>query len=194
MSQGAEEYKKVIRARLSDERYIHSLNVAYCAKELAEKYGADPQKAYDAGLLHDSCKDLPKIEQLQYLKQNHIELTPTELAAPKLFHAICGTVFAEKELGVTDPEILSAIRYHTTGKAGMTLLQKIVFIADFISADRDYPGVNVMRKKAAKSLDSAIIEGLSFTIRELVENERPVHTDTVEAYNDAVIQPKIKEK
>lgn len=181
---------EIIRGRLTEKRFIHSLNVADCAKELAVKYGADPDKAYTAGILHDSCKNLDPKDQLSYLLENKVVLSEYELAAPKLFHAICGTVFAEKELGCTDKEILEAIRYHTTGRSNMTLLEKVVFIADFIGKERDYDGVEIMREKAYRSLDEAIVEGLSFTITDLIKKERLVHPDTLGAYNSALVNMK----
>ena len=119
---------EIIKGRLTEKRFIHSLNVAESAKELAIKFGADPEKAYTAGLIHDSCKNLETSVQLKYLLENNVELSEYELAAPKLFHAICGKVFAEKELGCDDEEILTAIRYHTTGRSNMTLLEKVIFI------------------------------------------------------------------
>ena len=128
--------------------------------------------------------------QLKYLLKNNIELSDYELAAPKLFHAICGAVFAEKELGCTDEEIITAVRYHTTGRSNMTLLEKVIFIADFIGKERDYDGVEIMREKASRSLDEAIVEGLSFTIIDLIKKERLVHPDTMGAYNAALINMK----
>lgn len=178
---------EIIKGRLKEQRFIHSLNVADCAKELAIKFGADPEKAYTAGILHDSCKNLEPSVQLQYLLENKVELSEYELAAPKLFHAICGAVFAEKEIGCTDKEILDAIRYHTTGRSNMSLLEKVVFIADFIGKERDYDGVEIMREKASRSLDEAIVEGLSFTIIDLIKKERLVHPDTMGAYNSALL-------
>lgn len=178
---------EIIKGRLKEQRFIHSLNVADCARELAIKFGADPQKAYTAGILHDSCKNLEPSVQLQYLLENKVELSEYELAAPKLFHAICGAVFAEKEIGCTDKEILDAIRYHTTGRSNMSLLEKVVFIADFIGKERDYDGVEIMREKASRSLDEAIVEGLSFTIIDLIKKERLVHPDTMGAYNAALL-------
>ena len=178
---------EIIKGRLTEQRFIHSLNVADCAKELAIKFGADPEKAYTAGLIHDSCKNLESSVQLQYLLENKVELSEYELAAPKLFHAICGAVFAEKELGCTDEEIITAVRYHTTGRSNMTLLEKVIFIADFIGKERNYDGVEVMREKAFRSLDEAIVEGLSFTIIDLIKKERLVHPDTMGAYNSTLV-------
>ena len=104
-----------------------------------------------------------------------------------------GTNFVEKELGCTDEEIITAVRYHTTGRSNMTLLEKVIFIADFIGKERNYDGVEIMREKAFRSLDEAIVEGLSFTIIDLIKKERLVHPDTMGAYNAALVNYK-KEK
>ncbi len=180
-----DEYKAILKERLTEKRYIHSLNVADSAKELATIYGADAEKAYTAGLVHDACKDMPAGLQLSYLLENKVPLTELEINTPKLYHSICGRAFVEKEFGITDEDMLNAVRYHTTGREGMSLLEKIIFIADFISAERDYNGVDVMRRKAVRSLEEAIVEGLSFTIKDLIDAGRVVHPDTIGAYNEA---------
>ena len=180
-----DEYKVILKERLTEKRYIHSLNVADSAKELAIIYGADAEKAYTAGLVHDACKDMPAGLQLSYLLENKVPLTELELNTPKLYHSICGMAYVEKEFGITDEDILNAVRYHTTGREGMSLLEKIIFIADFISVERDYNGVDVMRQKAVRSLEEAIVEGLSFTIKDLIDAGRVVHPDTIGAYNEA---------
>ena len=95
-----------------------------------------------------------------------------------------GAEFIKNELGIDDDEIINAVRYHTTGRKNMTLSDKILFIADFISADRDYDGADEMRERAEKSLECAMDMGLSFTITDLVENGKAVHPDTIDAYND----------
>ena len=184
------EFLEEIKKRLSPDRLYHSLNVADEAKKLAKHYGADEQKAFTAGLLHDILKNTPDSELLQYFKRNGIMLTETERASRKTWHAMAGADFLRRELHVTDEDILSAVRWHTTGRAGMTLLDKVLFIADFISADRDYPGVERMREKAYVSLEDAMLEGLQFTINELVENAWPVHEDSIRAYNELVINRK----
>lgn len=184
------EFLEEIKKRLNPDRLYHSLNVADEAKKLAKHYGADEQKAFTAGLLHDILKNTPDSELLQYFERNGIMLTETERASRKTWHAMAGADFLRRELHVTDEDILSAVRWHTTGKAGMTLLDKVLFIADFISADRDYPGVERMREKAYVSLEDAMLEGLQFTINELVENAWPVHEDSIRAYNELVINRK----
>lgn len=189
-----EQYKEILQKRLSEKRYVHSLNVADSAKELALIYGCDPEKAYTVGLVHDCCKDEPAGLQLSYILENKVELSEYELDVAKLYHAISGSIFAEKELGITDKDMLNAIRYHTTGRKGMSLLEKVVFIADFISAERDYNGVDIMREKAKRSLDEAIVEGLGFTIKDLITRNMIVHPDTVLAFNDAMFKMKQENK
>ena len=189
-----EQYKEILQKRLSEKRYVHSLNVADSAKELAFIYGCDPEKAYTVGLVHDCCKDEPAGLQLSYILENKVELSEYELDVAKLYHAISGSIFAEKELGITDKDMLNAIRYHTTGRKGMSLLEKVVFIADFISAERDYNGVDIMREKAKRSLDEAIVEGLGFTIKDLITRNMIVHPDTVLAFNDAMFKMKQENK
>ena len=180
------EYIEALRERLTEKRFVHSLNVADTSKALALIYGCDPEKAYTVGLIHDCCKDEAPGLQLSYMLGNSLEMTELEINEPKLYHAMCGSVYARKEFGITDEDMLNAIRYHTTGRKNMSLHEKIVFIADFISAERDYNGVDVMREKAKRSLEEAIVEGLGFTIKDLIERERIIHPDTVDAYNDAM--------
>lgn len=188
-----EQYIEIIRPRLSDSRFNHSLNVAKEAVRLAKKYGADPHKAEVAGVLHDVMKDTEPEAQLQILERFGIILTELERSAPKLWHAMSGAAFIEHELKLGDPEIIGAVRYHTTGRQNMTLLEKVLFIADFTSEERTYDGVEHMREAADKSLEKAMIEGIVFTVKDLADNENPIHPDTIAAYNEIVIKKK-KEK
>lgn len=181
------EFLEEIKKHLQPERLYHSINVAEEAKKLALHYGADPEKAYTAGLLHDILKNTPDSELLNFFRENGIILTRTEQVSRKTWHAIAGEAYCRRKLSVTDSEILSAIRWHTTARAGMTLLDKVIFIADFISADRDYDGVERMREKAYLSLESAMLEGLQFTLAELIENGWAVHEDSLAAYNELAV-------
>ena len=180
------EYIEILKERLTEKRFIHSLNVADSSRELARLYGYDEEIAYTAGLIHDCCKDTPSGKQLAYMLENRADLSEIEISTPKLYHAMCGSIYIKKEFGIENEDMINAVRYHTTGRKGMSLLEKIVFIADFISAERDYDGVEIMREKAAKSLDEAIVEGLGFTIKDLIDRERVVHPDTVDAFNQVV--------
>lgn len=120
-TQRNEEFTQVIRKRLGEKRFTHSMCVAQSARELAEQYGADPERAYTAGILHDVMKEAPGEEQLQTIAAAGIILTDVERANKKLWHAMAGFAYCRDTLHVTDPGILDAIRYHTTGRAGMTL-------------------------------------------------------------------------
>ena len=183
-----------VRQRLSEKRFYHSQCVAEEAVRLAVLYGADPEKARLAGLLHDILKDTPAEEQLKILQGFGIMMNDTELANQKLWHAISGAAFLEFGLGIRDRELLSAVRCHTSGRKNMTLLEKVLFVADYISADRDYPGVEVLRAVARESLEEAIIEGVAFTVQELMSRREPVASASIDAYNDAVAVLKEKEK
>ena len=178
-----EQYKEHIKARLSEKRYFHSLCVAEEAVRLADRYGANGEQAYIAGLLHDVLKDTPPEEQLKFAKQFGIILSDLELNAPKLYHSIIGSAYVKEVLGVRDPEIISAIRCHTTAKANMTLLEKILYLADYTSRDRDYDGVEEMRAAVEKDLSSAMRVALKFTVDDLKAKGCPVHPDTLAAYH-----------
>ncbi len=187
-------WRKLLKARLKEKRYIHSLNVADSALVLAEKYGGDREKSYFAGLVHDIMKNATKEEQLQIMEKGGIILSRTEKNNPKLWHAMAGEAFLRTEMCITDEEILSAVRYHTTGKAGMSLLDKIVYIADYISAERNYPDVDAMRELATtKGLDEAALYALKYSFSSLSKQERLIHTDSVEYYNELIINKTEKE-
>lgn len=180
------EYDKLLRSKLDDYRYIHSLGVAKSAKELAALYGADEEKAYTAGLLHDVMKNASPDEQLQITEKADIILSPCEKLNQKLWHAIAGAAFLKTELNITDEEIISAVRWHTTGKAGMTTLEKTVYLADFISEDRTYPDVDEVRRLARISLESAIVYTQKYCIQKLLSQNMIIDPSGVECYNDLV--------
>lgn len=179
------DYKEIIKPKLTERRYIHSLCVADEAVNLAKKYGCDEEKAYTAGILHDIIKDTSREEMLKMFNDFGIILTDVEKQAPKLWHAILGSEYVRRVLKIDDDEIISAIRYHTTAKADMSLLEKVIYIADFTSADRDYNGVENMRKAAECDLSAAMREALKFSVIDLAEQGRAIHPDTIDAYNDA---------
>ena len=182
-----EEYKLLLQGRLSDYRCRHSFCVADAAAALAEQYGADPQKAFVAGLLHDITKEADKAEQFELFRLGGAELSEAEERNPKLWHAMSAPIFLKEKLGITDEEILSAIRYHTTARAGMSLLEKILYIADFISADRDYDDVDVVRELAKQGLDETMLYTLDYTIRDLLKKRRAIHPDSVACYNELIL-------
>ena len=178
-----EIYKAELKKRLKEKRYNHCLNVAQSAKELAEKYGADIKKAYTAGLLHDITKELDATVQLQLIDELDIIMSGLEKNTAKLWHAITGADFVKKVLKINDPEIFDAIRYHTTARENMGLLEKIIYIADDISVDRDYDGVEEMRIAAKQDLNKAMLIATEFTVEDLTKQKRIIHPDTLKAYN-----------
>ena len=159
------------------------MNVAKAAAELAEKYGADKEKAYTAGILHDIMKEESVDIQKEYIARNGVTLTALESLNKQVLHQMSGEAYCRLELGIGDEEILGAIRYHTTGRRDMTLLEKVVYTADFISEDRCYPDVEVMREKAKISLDEAMLYSLRYTINTLSSKTLLIHPDTLECYN-----------
>jgi len=187
-----EQFKEIIRARLLPDRYHHSLCVADEARRLAMMWGVDPDKAYTAGLLHDIMKNTKPEIQLQILKDFAILLDSVEAASTKLLHAISGAAFIERVLGVDDSEIVTAVRYHTTARAGMTPLERVLYLADFTSADRDYDDVDVMRRLVDEDADAAMLYALTYTITELAQKGAPIHPDTVGAYNDTVLKRSVQ--
>ncbi|MEI6577845.1 MAG: bis(5'-nucleosyl)-tetraphosphatase (symmetrical) YqeK [Eubacteriales bacterium] len=184
------DYFAIVEQRLSRERFLHTLQVAESAKLLAFKYGADEDKAYLAGLLHDIMKDASKEEQLYIIKKTGIILTCYEKANPKLWHSIAGAAYLREELGIKDEDVFNAVCYHTTGRANMSLLEKVIYIADYISADRTYNGVQEMRRLAGDSLEVAMLYALEFSIKELVETQQVIHLNSVDCYNELLVKIK----
>lgn len=182
-----EEYKALLKSRLSDYRYNHSLCVAQSAVELAKKYGADPAKALVAGLLHDVTKEAEKAEHFALFEESGMALTELERRNPKLWHAMSGAAYIRVKLNIDDEEILSAVRYHTTARANMTLLEKVIYIADFISADRVYDDVDIVRELAKKSLEETMEYTQVYSINELLKKHSPIHPDSVACYNDIIM-------
>ena len=178
----------LIRSKLSTDRFNHSLNVADSAKELALSYGADADKAYTAGLLHDVMKNASEEEQLGVLSEAGIELMPVERENKKLWHAIAGAAYVKFVMGIDDRDIIRAVRYHTTGRSGMSLLERMVYLADYISADRNYNGVEDMRRLCKSDSDEAILYALTFGIPDLVSKGRVIHPDSIDLYNEVIIK------
>lgn len=188
------QYEREVKTHLTEKRFYHSQCVAEEAARLAQRYGANVEKARLAGILHDIMKDTPPEEQLKILTDSGIILTNTQRRNRKLWHALCGAAYIRQRLGVTDPEIIAAVECHTSGKGNMTLLEKVLFVADYISADREYPGVEDMRQAANRSLEEAMVEGIRFTVDELMGQGMPVAAESIDAYNDAIFTLEKKEQ
>lgn len=185
-SMNGERFLDILKGKLTEKRFYHSRMVSEKAAQLAARYGGNVEKARFAGLVHDIEKDTPGPGQLQILAKYSIILDNVERAAPKLWHAMAGAAVLAHEYGVTDPDVLAAVRYHTTARAGMSLLEKILYLADYVSADRDYEGVGELRRTVDTSLEAGLRAALDFSVTELVGKGAPIHLDTVRARNELV--------
>ena len=175
-----EQLRPVALSYLKHKRIPHVLGTEQEAVRLAERYGADVEKARVAALLHDCTKKLSMEEQLTLCTKYGIQLDELEQKALKLLHSKTGAAIARDVFGVDD-EIYSAIWYHTTGHADMTKLEKIIYLADYIEPSRDFPGVDELRNVCYEDLDKGLLKGLEMTIEEMTAMGNPVHHATVEA-------------
>ena len=174
-----EKLKKKLSRNLSERRYEHTLGVAYTAACLAMRFGADPLKAEIAGLLHDCAKEFSEKELLKLGEKYGYHFEDYELEAPQVLHAVIGPYIAKDKYGVDDPEILAAIRWHTTGKGDMTLLEKIVYLADKIEPSRNYTDLTPIRTAAEIDLDSAMRMTALAVKNKFVSQGRDIHPMTV---------------
>lgn len=181
-----------IKDTLSPYRLFHSRCVADAAYDLALRYGegaVEPEKARLAGLLHDICKDLPKEQQKSWMEHGGPVSDPLILLSPSLWHGFAGAEYLRERHGVEDEDFLNAVRYHTTARKDMSLLEKIVYLADYISLDRDYPDVEQMREACRESMEQGMRYSLRYTVSMLSDGGRPINRDTWEAYNQAFACP-----
>ncbi|AZS14358.1 bis(5'-nucleosyl)-tetraphosphatase (symmetrical) YqeK [Paenibacillus lutimineralis] len=180
-----DELLDIVSAQMPARRWTHVEGVMATSVSLAERFGADPVKADLAALLHDLAKFWP-IERQESVMREH-GLNPELLEYDKqLLHAEVAAFVAEQEYGIDDPEVLDAIRYHTSGRVGMTLLDKIVCLADYIEPGRNFPGVDRMRELAEHNLEQALVAGIDSTITFLIEKQKIIFPLTVLARNDIV--------
>ena len=181
-----EQYKDWLKANLNKERYEHSLGTAECAKELADKFGLDSEKAYLSGLIHDCAKCFPN-DELKSVICDCADLCDGELSNPKTYHAPAGAILAKKEFNVCDDEVLSAVRWHTLGKTDMSDFEKIIFLADKIES-RTRPSELIEPIKAVledkDGLDKALLICYKNTIKSLVDRNLKICMTTIDIYNN----------
>ena len=179
-----ETMQEKLQSALSVKRYIHTMGVAEEAVRLAEIYGTakDQQKARVAGLLHDCAKDYPKEMRLRFCKEYHVPVDEIMEKQTDLIHPFLGAEVAKREYLVDDPEILDAIRYHTTGRPNMSLLEKIIFIADYIEPNREkFDGLDEARRLAYTDLDMTMRYILENTIEFVKARGRLLHPLSLQA-------------
>ena len=163
-------YMKQLKEFLCPKRFRHTIGVAKMAEKLAVHYQIDKEKAYLAGLLHDCAKNLPEDELRNLTKRSSFPIYDGELDNPQLLHSIAGSVIAKEVFEIEDKEILSAIRYHTIGRVDMTLLEKIIYLADLIEENRTFALVERMRTLAFINLDQALLLSIENNINYLKKN------------------------
>lgn len=184
-----DEIKNYLKENLSSERYFHTLGVMQEAIELAKRYNADIKKAEIAGLLHDNAKCMTKEDLRKFISENLPDLDKNELKNYKTLHAPVGAYFAKEKFKISDPEIISAIRWHTLGRVNMTLLEKIVFLADKIEKNtRDIEYRNQIIKildenEGELGLNKALFRCFVETVKSLAERKLYICTTTIDVYN-----------
>lgn len=177
-----DETRRDILSRLSGYRLKHTLGCEKAARTLARKYGADEDLCAFAMLLHDITKTFSKEEQLNLCEKYGIIPNDVEKLEWKMLHGKTAAAIAADVYDAPE-EMVHAIAYHTTGCAGMTLLDKIVYMADYIEENRSFDGVKTARKLAARDLDKAMLYGVNASLRDLLHRGKLIHIDTVEARN-----------
>lgn len=177
------EIRSQLQKRLKPHRYEHTLGVSYTAVCLAMRYGCDLKQAELAGLLHDCARQYKADEMIKQCRKYQIEPSEAEFRNPLLLHAKLGAQMASSEYHVEDPAIASAIRYHTTGRPGMTLLEKIIYLADYIEPRRDQaPDLDVVRPLAFQDLDRCIYQVMKHILEYLEQTGGVIDVTTQHAY------------
>jgi len=185
---------KNLKQTLSGERFRHSVEVMKEAGKLAEFYGVNAEKARIAGLLHDCAKSVSNDEIFKELEKYNVLLDDIQKKTPALLHSILGSFYANEYYGVEDREILSAIYWHTTGKAGMTMLEKIIFVADYIECGRNFEGVEEARKQVYKDMEKCIAVCCDSTIRYIIQKGWLLHPYIIDARNEAIMKIEAKNR
>ena len=176
--QEIQEIQEILKKRLSEDRYNHSVGAMKKAVELAKKYGENEKDAELAGLIHDIAKEMGKQEIEDYVKAHNIELDEIEKAQLNLAHGKIGANIAKEEFGANE-KIQNAIKYHTMGNVAMNQFDKIIYIADKIEDTRTYEELEKVTELAGKSLDEAILYILDFTTQKCIRKQIAIHPDTI---------------
>ena len=177
------DIEEKIRSVQDDERFHHTIGVMHTAAALAMAYGEDIDRARLAGLLHDCAKCVPNNEKADICVSCGLSVSDFERKNPAILHGKLGAYYAKHKYGVEDDEICSAVRYHTTGKPDMTVLEQIVFIADYIEPDRDeMPRLSEIRQMAFKDMDKCTAMIMSDTLEHLKDVGKAIDDETTRAY------------
>lgn len=183
-----EKIKEDLKQILSEKRYIHSIGAMEKAIELAKTYGEDEEKSALTALTHDIAKEMTIEEYYKYAEENNIKLSKDDKMCTSVLHGIIGADIVKKKYGFTD-EMCRAIYYHTTGITNMTLLGKIVYVADKIEDSRDYPEAEALREKfnQRESLDEFILYDIDYyTLPKMIEKRKAIHPNTINVRNEII--------
>lgn len=172
-----------LQINLKESRLRHSLSVSETAVLLAAKYEQNIEKARIAGLVHDCAKNMTDVELIKVVMDHEIELSEVDLQNPSILHGLVGSIIAKEEMGICDEDILKSIRYHTTGRKNMSILEKIIYIADYIEPLRKFSGVEQLRSLIEIDLDVAVLKSFDNTIKYVISQKGLLHTDTIDARN-----------
>ncbi|MQR95497.1 bis(5'-nucleosyl)-tetraphosphatase (symmetrical) YqeK [Fictibacillus phosphorivorans] len=184
---------EIVKKQLTEHRYIHTLGVEEASLVLAKKYGVDLKKAEIAAIFHDYAKFRPKEEMREIVRSERLSQDLLHYGN-EVLHAPVGAYLVKKEVGITDEDILRAIYYHTTGNGAMTLLEKVIFLADYIEPNRNFPGVESVREMAENDLDQACLMAVRNTITFLMKQNQKIYPLTFEAYNGLLQEIKLKKE
>lgn len=187
-----EEINLYLKSNLLEKRYMHTLGVADTAKKLAKLNGVSEKKAEIAGLAHDVAKNLSIDAMREIIKENNVVISDVEEKNMNLWHSIVAPIEAKNKLGIDDDEILDAIRWHTTGKENMSILTKIIYIADMIEPGRNFDGVDDIRKATFEDLDKGVYFGLTSSIKILLVKNLIIDENTIKARNYFLFDPEFK--
>jgi len=180
MTYTIEDIQNKLRKKLKGSRYIHTLGVEYTSVCLAMKYGEDLEKAELAGLLHDCAKQLPEKKLIKICREHGEKISKMEFQQPFLLHGKAGACLAKDKFGIEDESVLNAIRYHTTGRPDMSLLEKIVFVADYIEPNRKKAdNLAELRRLAFEDLDETVLLILEQTLDYLEKTGKEIDRHTI---------------
>jgi predicted HD superfamily hydrolase involved in NAD metabolism len=174
---------RYLKSSISPERYIHSINVSATAKKLAEFYHCDVLKSEVAGLVHDCARDIDRSLQVKYLEEESITVDDLTLSVKELLHGPAAVHICKSVFGIEDEEILMAVRYHTTGRENMSLLEKIIYLSDFVEPGRSFDGVEELRGLAFKDLDRALLLAFNLSIRYILSQNGLIQMNTILSRN-----------
>jgi predicted HD superfamily hydrolase involved in NAD metabolism len=178
-----EKIEAYLKERLEPKRFKHVLGVVQVAEQLADIYKENREKARLSALVHDCAKNMSSEEIIKLVKDSGYSLDGVCNNCPELVHGLAGAIIGKTVMGIEDSEVFDAARYHTTGRKAMSLLEKIVYLADYIEPSRNFPGVEKLREAAFENIDRAVLMALDNTIKYVIKKGQLLHTDTVDTRN-----------